>query len=148
MKLENCKVGMMVKVKSLEKCRELGYREYKFDANFIGKDVIINTECRKWNGVYFSGLDCVEVKLGDRTQIIPIQFLKKIKSTDNINKNYDIDLSSEFKELAEVIKHKKENGENCDEYLKNLSAIMKNDIDNILGNMVELTEEEKLTLGY
>ena len=60
----------------------------------------------------------------------------------------DIDLSNEFKELAEVIKHKKENGENCDDDLRKLSAIMKSDIDNILDNMVELTEEEKLALGY
>ena len=60
----------------------------------------------------------------------------------------DIDLSNEFKELAEIIKHKKENGENCDEDLRKLSAIMKGDIDNILGDMAELTEEEKLALGY
>ena len=65
-----------------------------------------------------------------------------------MNKNDDIDLSMEFKELAEVIKHKKENGENCDDDLRKLSAIMKNDIDNILDNMEELTEEDKLALGY
>ena len=65
-----------------------------------------------------------------------------------MNKNDDIDLSMEFIELAKIIKHKKENGENCDEDLRKLSEIMKGDIDNILGNMAELTEEEKLTLGY
>ena len=65
-----------------------------------------------------------------------------------MNKNDDVHLSEEFKELAEVIKHKKENGENCGDDLKKLSEIMKNDIDNILDNMVELTEEERLTLGY
>ena len=65
-----------------------------------------------------------------------------------MNKNDDVHLSEEFKELAEVIKHKRENGESCDEDLKKLSAIMKGDIDNIFGNMAELTEEEKLALGY
>ena len=65
-----------------------------------------------------------------------------------MNKNDDVHLSEEFKELAEVIKHKKENGENCDEDLRKLSAIIKGYIDNILGNMAELTEEEKLALGY
>ena len=65
-----------------------------------------------------------------------------------MNKNDDVHLSEEFKELAEIIKHKKENGENCDEDLRKLSAIMKGDIDNILGDMAELTEEEKLIFGY
>ena len=65
-----------------------------------------------------------------------------------MNKNDDIDLSMEFIELAEVIKHKKENGENCDDDLKKLSAIIKSDIDNILKDIEELTEEEKLALGY
>ena len=65
-----------------------------------------------------------------------------------MNKNDDVDLSMEFIELAKIIKHKKENGENCDEDLKKLSAVMKGYIDNILGNMAELTEEEKLALGY
>ena len=65
-----------------------------------------------------------------------------------MNKNDDVYLSEEFKELAEIIKHKKENWENCDDDLKKLSAIMKSDIDNILGDMAELTEEEKLALGY
>ena len=65
-----------------------------------------------------------------------------------MNKNDDVHLSEEFKELAEVIKHKIENGENCDEDLRKLSEIMKSDIDNILGNMAELTEDEKLALGY
>ena len=65
-----------------------------------------------------------------------------------MNKNDDVYLSEEFKELAKIIKHKKENGKNCDDDLKKLSAIMKNYIDNILDNMVELTEEEKLALGY
>ena len=147
MKLENCKVGMMVKVKSLEKCEELGYDGH-FASTFCGNEVKIKNI---GNG-NFSGehMDYCEVKLKSKifTQSIPIQFLKKIKSTDNINKNDDIDLSSEFKELAEVIKHKKENGENCDDDLKKLSEIMKSDIDNILGNMAELTEWEKLALGY
>lgn len=62
--------------------------------------------------------------------------------------DYDTDLSDEFKELAKIIKHKKENGENCDDDLRKLSEIIKRDIDNILSNMVELTEEEKLALGY
>ena len=148
MKLENCKVGIMVKVKSLKKCKKLGLKGFEFDMNFIDKEVIVNAECKKWNGVSFDGSYCAEVKFGERTQTIPIQFLKKIKSADDINKNDDIDLSNEFKELAEIIKHKKENGENCDEDLRKLSAIMKGDIDNILGNMAELTEEEKLALGY
>ena len=65
-----------------------------------------------------------------------------------MNENDDVHLSVEFKELAKIIKHKKENGENCDEDLRKLSEIIKNDIDNILGNMAELTEEEKLALGY
>ena len=62
--------------------------------------------------------------------------------------DYDVDLSNEFKELAKIIKHKKENGENCDDDLRRLSEIMKNDIDNILKDIKELTEEEKLALGY
>ena len=65
-----------------------------------------------------------------------------------MNKNDDVHLSEEFKKMAEVIKHKRENGENCDDDLKKLSEIIKSDIDNILGNMTELTEEEKLALGY
>ena len=65
-----------------------------------------------------------------------------------MNKNDDVHLSEEFKEIAEVIKHKKENGENCDDDLKNLSEIIKSDIDNILKDIEELTEEEKLALGY
>ena len=65
-----------------------------------------------------------------------------------MNKNDDVHLSEEFKELAKIIKHKKENGENCDDDLKKLSAIIKSVIDDILGNMTELTEEEKLALGY
>ena len=64
-----------------------------------------------------------------------------------MNKNDDIHLSVEFKELAEVIKHKRENGENCDDDLRKLSEIMKSDIDNILKDIEELTEEEKLALG-
>ena len=148
MKLENCKVGIMVKVKSLKKCKKLGLKGFEFDMNFIDKEVIVNAECRKWNGVSFNGSYCAEVKFGERTQTIPIQFLKKIKSTDNINKNDGIDLSSEFIELAKIIKHKKENGENCDDDLRKLSEIMKNDIDNILKDIKELTEEEKLALGY
>ena len=65
-----------------------------------------------------------------------------------MNKNDDVHLSEEFKELAEIIKHKKENGENCDDDLRKLSAIMKSDIDDILNDIKELTEEEKLALGY
>ena len=65
-----------------------------------------------------------------------------------MNKNDDVHLSEEFKKLAEIIKHKKENGENCNEDLRKLSEIIKSYIDNILGNMTELTEEEKLALGY
>ena len=65
-----------------------------------------------------------------------------------MNKNDEVYLSEEFRELAKIIKHKRENGENCDEDLKKLYEIMKSDIDNILGNMAELTEEEKLALGY
>ena len=65
-----------------------------------------------------------------------------------MNKNDDVDLSEEFKELAKIIKHKRENGENCDDDLKKLSEIIKNDIDNILKDIKELTEEEKLALGY
>ena len=65
-----------------------------------------------------------------------------------MNKNDDVHLSEEFKKMAEVIKHKRENGEYCDEDLKNLSEIIKSDIDNILKDIKELTEEEKLALGY
>ena len=144
MKLENCKVGMVVKVKSLEKCRELGFKGY-FDSNFCDREVEIKSiRSGNFNGDYCD----VQLKTKLSIQRVPIQFLKKIKSADNINKNDDIDLSSDFKELAEIIKHKKENRENCDEDLKKLSEIIKSDIDNILGDMVELTEEEKLTLGY
>ena len=42
-----------------------------------------------------------------------------------MNKNDDVHLSEEFKELAKIIKHKRENGENCDDDLKKLSEIMK-----------------------
>ena len=151
MKLENCKVGMMVKVKSLEKCKELGYDGH-FGSNFCGKKVNIKSIEK---GLFFDEIPMdycvVELKNKKRIQAIqsiPIQFLKKIKQTNNINKNDDVDLSEEFIELAKIVKHKKENGENCDDDLRKLSAIMKNDIDNILGNMAELTEEEKLALGY
>ena len=65
-----------------------------------------------------------------------------------MNKNDDVHLSKEFKELAKIIKHKKENGENCDEDLRKLSIIIKSEIDNILKDIKELTEEEKLALGY
>jgi hypothetical protein len=138
---------MAVKVKSLEKCKELGYDGH-FVSTFCGNEVEIKNI---GNGNFIGEhMDYCEVKLKSEifTQSIPIQFLKKIKSADNINKNDDIDLSSGFIELAKIIKHKKENGENCDEDLKKLSEIIKSDIDNILGDMVELTEEEKLTLGY
>ena len=110
MKLENCKVGIVVKIKSLKKCKELGYDEH-FGSNFCDKKVNI-----KYieNGLFFdeTPMDYCEVELKNKKiikaiQAIPIQFLKKIKSTDNINKNDDVNLSEEFKELAEVIKHKK-----------------------------------------
>ena len=65
-----------------------------------------------------------------------------------MNKNDDIHLSVEFKELAKIIKHKKENGENCDDDLRKLSEIMKKDVDSILKDIKELTEEEKLIFGY
>ena len=109
MKLENCKVGIMVKVKSFEKCKELGFNGH-FNPDFCGNEV----EIKYIGNGNFSGehMDYCEVKLKSKifTQSIPIQFLNKIKSTDNINKNDDIDLSNEFKELAEIIKHKKEKG--------------------------------------
>ena len=131
MKLENCKVGIMVRVKSLEKCKELGFNGH-FNPDFCGNEF----EIKYIGNGNFSGehMDYCEVKLKSKifTQSIPIQFLKKIKSTDNINKNDDVDLSSEFIELSKIIKHKKENGENCDKDLKKLYAIMKGDIDNIL----------------
>ena len=147
MKLENCKVGMKVKVKSLEKCKELGFNGH-FDPDFCGNEVEIKY-IRSGNFIE-ERMDYCEVKLKSKgfTQSIPIQFLKKIKSTDNINKNDDVNLSEEFKELAEVIKYKKENGENCDDDLRKLSEIMKDDIDNILKDIEELTEEDKLALGY
>ena len=147
MKLENCKVGMKVKVKSLEKCKELGFNGY-FSLDFCGNEVKIRDIGNgRFGGKHMDYCE-VELKVKRFTQLIPIQFLKKIKSTDNINKNDDVHLSEKFKELAKVIKHKRENGENCDEDLKKLSEIIKSDIDNILGNMAELTEEEKLALGY
>ena len=81
MKLENCKVGMIVKVKSLEKCKELGYDD-DFNSDLCGKKVIIDGECNKWSGYNFDGLDCVEVAYNKLTQTIPIMLLKKIKQTD------------------------------------------------------------------
>ena len=147
MKLENCKVGMKVKVKSLEKCKELGFNGH-FDPDFCGNEVEIKY-IRSGNFIE-ERMDYCEVKLKSKgfTQSIPIQFLKKIKSTDNINKNDDVDLSEEFIELSKIIKHKKENGENCDDDLRKLSEIMKSDIDAIFKDMRELTEEEILALGY
>ena len=81
MKLENCKVGMIVKVKSLEKCNELGNRG-DFRASFHGKEVEIIGEPRMWEGSIFTDQNCVEVKFDGMCQSIPIICLKKIKQTD------------------------------------------------------------------
>ena len=78
MKLENCKVGMMVKVKSLEKCNELGNRN-DFRASFHGKEVEIIGEPKIWIGSRFIDQNCVEVKFDGMWQSIPIICLKKIK---------------------------------------------------------------------
>ena len=78
MKLENCKVGMMVKVKSLEKCNELGNRD-DFHASFHGKEVEIIGELEIWAGGRFTDQNCVEVKFDGIYQLIPIICLKKIK---------------------------------------------------------------------
>lgn len=78
MKLENCKVGMIVKVKSLEKCNELGNR-YDFCASFHGKEVEIIGEPRIWVGSRFTDQNYVEVKFDGMCQSIPIICLKKIK---------------------------------------------------------------------
>ena len=81
MKLENCKVGMIVKVKSLEKCNELGIKDY-FDSNFCDKEV----EIKSVRYGVFSGTQMTfcNVKLETKLSIqgVPIQFLKKIKQTD------------------------------------------------------------------
>ena len=81
MKLENCKVGMIVKVKSLEKCNELGNRD-DFHASFHGKEVEIIGEPRMWEGSIFTDKNCVEVKFDGMCQSIPIICLKKIKQAD------------------------------------------------------------------
>ena len=78
MKLENCKVGMIVKVKSLEKCNELGNRN-DFRASFHGKEVEIIGEPEIWIGDSFTDQNCVEVKFDGIYQLIPIICLKKIK---------------------------------------------------------------------
>ncbi len=78
MKLENCKVGMIVKVKSLEKCNELGNRD-DFHASFHGKEVEIIREPKILVGSRFTYQNCVEVKLDGLCQSIPIICLKKIK---------------------------------------------------------------------
>ena len=81
MKLENCKVGMIVKVKSLEKCNELGNRD-DFHASFYrfhGKEVEIIGEPRIWVRSRFIYQNCVEVKFDGMCQSIPIICLKKIK---------------------------------------------------------------------
>ena len=78
MKLENCKVGMIVKVKSLEKCNELGNRD-DFHASFHGKEVEIIEEPEIWVGGRFTYQNCVEVKFDGMCQSIPIICLKKIK---------------------------------------------------------------------
>lgn len=81
MKLENCKIGMVVKVKSLEKCKELGFKDY-FDSNFCDKEVEIKSvKNGNFTGVLMDYCD-MQLKTKLLTQGIPIQFLKKIKSTD------------------------------------------------------------------
>ena len=81
MKLENCKVGMIVKVKSLEKCNELGNRD-DFHASFHGKEVKIIGEPRIWVGSRFIDQNYVEVEFDGIHQSIPIICLKKIKQAD------------------------------------------------------------------
>ena len=78
MKLKNCKVGMIVKVKSLEKCNELGNRN-DFYASFHGKEVEIIGEPEIWERIRFTDKNCVEVKFDGMCQSIPIICLKKIK---------------------------------------------------------------------
>ena len=78
MKLENCKVGMIVKVKSLEKCNELGNRN-DFYAGLHGKEVEIIGEPEIWTGIRFTDQNCVEVEFDGMCQSIPIICLKKIK---------------------------------------------------------------------
>ena len=78
MKLKNCKVGMIVKVKSLEKCNKLGNRD-NFCANFHEKEVEIIGKPITWVGGRFADQDCVEVKFDGMCQSIPIICLKKIK---------------------------------------------------------------------
>lgn len=78
MKLKNCKVGMIVKVKSLEKCNELGNRD-DFRASFHGKEVEIIGEPKIWVGSRFIDQNCVKVKFDGMCQSIPIICLKKIK---------------------------------------------------------------------
>lgn len=81
MKLENCKVGMVVKVKSLEKCKKLGFKDY-FDSNFCDKEVEIKSvKNGSFNGVLMDYCD-VQLKTKLSIQGMPIQFLKKIKSAD------------------------------------------------------------------
>lgn len=78
MKLENCKVGMIVKVKSLEKCNELENRN-DFRASFHGKEVEIIGKPRIWTGSRFTDQNYVEVEFDGICQSIPIICLKKIK---------------------------------------------------------------------
>ena len=78
MKLENCKVGMIVKVKSWEKCKELGYKN-DFYAGLHGKEVEIIGEPRIWEGSRFTDQNYVEVEFNCMCQLIPIICLKKIK---------------------------------------------------------------------
>lgn len=78
MKLENCKVGMIVKVKSLEKCNKLGNID-DFHASFHGKEAEIIGEPRIWVGSRFIDQNCVEVRFDGMCQSIPIICLKKIK---------------------------------------------------------------------
>lgn len=78
MKLENCKVGMIVKVKSLKRCNELGNRD-DFHASFHGKEVEIIGEPEIWSRIIFADKNCVEVKFDGMRQSIPIICLKKIK---------------------------------------------------------------------
>ena len=78
MKLKNCKVGIMVKVKSLEKCNELGNGN-EFHASFYGKKVEMIGYPEVWVRNGFTDQDYVEVKFDGMCQSIPIICLKKIK---------------------------------------------------------------------
>ena len=83
MKLENCKVGMKVKVKSLEKCEELGYVGH-FASSFCGREVeILDIRSGKFRDKV---LDYCSVYLKNHfLQSIPIKFLKKRKESKLIS---------------------------------------------------------------